>query len=682
MSEEKCPITADDLYQFITVEDPSISPDGQWIAYVRVTVDKMENGYKRTIWLSSTSGGEPRQLTRSGKDSQPRWSPDGNTLAFISSRDGKPQIYLLPIAAPGGEPRPLTSALNGVSGLTWSPEGTQIAYLSSMNATERHKEDRGEKDEPPKDKLDGKHRNERREEDEKKRLDPYPVARIPYRSGTSFLGDRYSQIYVLPTADGLATEDAKPRRLTDIDANHDVPQWSADSAFIYTSRQIDPAADEPFRHGALFRIHTADGQHEQITGADHSSLAPLISPDGKLLVYFRFPQVHNMYEFIDRLTVLPIDGGEPRDLNLELNQGVSEPSWTSDSSTLIFAGGTQGNSPIYKVTLSSGKIETILDGTLRALQLGVGKKGEIAYTASTPLSPAELYYLAADTTEPVQLTHFNRDFLNSLIIQPPNEFRFISPDDIEIQGWYVLPVGYQEGQKYPLVLHVHGGPHIMWGPSDTSMFHEWQFHAARGYIVFYCNPRGSDGYGQEFRWALHKAWGDVAYKDVMAGVDALLQKGFIDETRMGVIGGSYGGYLTTWIISHTNRFCTAVSQRGVYNLVSFYGTSDVPSLISGEFDVNPWEDHELLWKHSPLAYAHNIKTPLLIEHSENDYRVPIEQGEQMFAFIRRSGGTVEMLRYPREGHELSRSGEPEHRVIRLIHTINWFDKYCKEKDES
>lgn len=177
--------------------------------------------------------------------------------------------------------------------------------------------------------------------------------------------------------------------------------------------------------------------------------------------------------------------------------------------------------------------------------------------------------------------------------------------------------------------------------------------------------------------ALHAAWGDVAYKDVMAGVDTLLQKGFVDESRMAVTGGSYGGYMTAWIVGHTDRFVSAVSQRGVYNLISFYGTSDIPSLISGEFDVEPWEDHEFLWKHSPVAYAHNIKTPLLLIHSENDFRVPIEQAEQLFAFVRRSGGTVKMLRFPRDGHELSRSGEPLHRVSRLKHMVAWFDTYCK-----
>ncbi|MDX1992983.1 MAG: S9 family peptidase [bacterium] len=681
MDAEKRPIAVDDLYKIITVEDPRISPDGAWIAFVRVTVDKMDNGYKRNLWICPTSGGEPRQLTRSGKDSSPRWSPDGKTLAFISARDGKPQIYFLPVTAPGGEPRALTSASNGATSFNWSPDGTHIAYLSSMNVEERSKEDHDEKDQPPKDKLEGKHRGERRDEDEKKRLDPYPMSRIPYRAGTSFLGDRCAQVYVVPTAEGLKPEEAKPRRLTNIDANHETPYWSPDGEYLFTARQIDPTKDEPFRQSAVFRIRVSDGQTEQLTGDDHAAYSPVPSPDGKWVAYNRLPQSRGMYEQIDRLTVMPMNGGKSRDLNLELDRSTYDRTWAKDGKWLYFAIGSRGRTPLYRVDPVTGATEEILSREFIVEQFDVAADGSIAYTASTPESPAELYYLPAGSQQPTALTHFNQEWLSEVVVQPQQELLYTLPDGTELQGWYMLPVGYQEGEKYPLALNIHGGPHVMWGPAFPSMWHEWQFHAAQGYVVLYVNPRGSDGYGEAFRKALHAAWGDVAYVDIMAGVDALLAKGFVDENRLALTGGSYGGYMVAWIIGHTDRFVSAVSQRGVYSLVSFYGTSDVPSLISGEFDVDPWEDHDLLWKHSPLAYAHQIKTPLLIEHAENDFRVPIEQAEQMFAFVRRSGGTVAMWRYPREGHEMSRSGEPEHRIARLTHMVNWFHKYCKPQTE-
>ncbi len=677
MGKEKRPIEVDDLYKIGAVEDPRISPDGRWVAYVRVTLDKMENGYKRNIWLSAVDGGEPRQLTRSGKDSQPRWSPDGRKLAFVSARGDRPQVYLLPVAEPGGEARALTDARTGAVTPDWSPDGQQIAYLSPSTAEERAKEDAGEKPEPPADKLAGKHQKERLEEEERKRLDPLFVWRVPYREGTSYLDGRYAQVYVIPVAEGLSEEESKPRRLTNMDTNYQPPRWSRDGKLIYTGRQRDVSQDEPFRDNVLVSLRVDDGTEQILTDDSHTCYSPLPSPDGHHIAFARIPREGgSLTESVTRLAVMPVGGGDVRDLNLELDRSLGSVDWAPDSEALIFSAGDNGIAPVYRVGVAGGVVETLLSGPFLAGSVNVGPDGGLAYVVNRADDPCELYYLSAGDPEPRQMTRFNRDFLDEVIVQPVQEMRFQSPSGVEIQGWYILPVGYEEGQKYPLALNIHGGPHVMWSSHEPTMFHEWQFHAAKGYVAFFCNPRGGDGYGEAFLRALHKAWGDVAFEDIMAGVDTLLQKGFVDEKRMAVTGGSYGGYMTAWVVGHTDRFAAAVSQRGVYNLISFYGTSDVPTLISSEFDAHPWEDHELLWKHSPLAYAHQIKTPLLIIHSENDFRVPIEQGEQLFAFVRRSGGTVEMVRYPRDGHELSRSGEPEHRVSRLTRMVEWFDRYC------
>ncbi len=678
MTDEKRPIEIDDLYKIVYTEDPQISPDGLWVAFVRAQPDQMQNGYKRNIWLYPISGGDPVQITRSGKDSSPRWSPDGKTLAFVSARGDRPQVYLLPVSAPGGEPRALTSAANGAMAPAWSPDGSQIAYLAPMNADERAKEDSGEAEDLPRDQLEGKHRKERKDEDEKNRWDPYPMYRIPYRQGTSMRGDRFTQVYVVPVAEGLEGDEAKSNRLTGIDVDHSAGRWSMDGDWLYFARAIDPEADEPFRRSAIYRVPVAGGESERITEDGYACFAPLPSPDGKTLAFARTPnEGRSLTESITRLSVMPIDGGEVRDLNIELDRQYTSYEWTPDSSALICAVNDWGDGHLYRFNLDDSEVTRLFDGTFTASALDVGPNGEIAYIASTPTIPPELCFLAPGESELKMVTALNESFLNEVIVQETHEMRFTNPDGDEIQGWYILPVGYEEGKQYPLALNIHGGPHVMWGPSEHTMFHEWQVHAASGYVAFYCNPRGGDGYGEGFLRALHAAWGDVAYADIMAGVDTLLEKGFVDESSMAITGGSYGGYMTAWIIGHTDRFASAVSQRGVYNLNSFYGTSDVPMLISSEFDVEPWEDHALLWKHSPLAYAQNMKTPVLLIHAENDYRVPIEQAEQLFAFVRRSGGTVEMLRYPRDGHELSRSGEPKHRVSRLEHMVNWFNRYCK-----
>lgn len=674
MATQKRPITIDDLYRLTLIEDPRISPDGRWVAYVRVTVDRLENEYKRTIWLAPTSGGTPIQITRSGKDSSPRWSPDGSTLAFVSGRDKKPQVYLLRMTAPGGEARALTSMPNGAVEPAWSPDGARIAFLSGANAAEREREDRGEEDTPPADKLEAKQRSERKEHDDTKRWDPRPVWRIPYRAGTTYLDDRFTQVYIVPVAEDLPKEDTKPRRLTHVDANHDAPHWTADGQYIYTARTVDPLGDMPWRSSSLYRIRVADGISEQITDESHSDLSPLPAPAGGIVAYARMPQ-DRLTERITRLTVLTGPDRSPRDLNLELDRSIIDYRWFSDGHTLAFSAESWGACEVYAVDTENGSVRKIISGDINVTGFDIAADGSIAYAVSTAGNPSELFCQPA-SGQPVQLTTANQNFLDEVIVQQKVELRFKSPAGTDLQGWYMLPVDYEPGKTYPLALNIHGGPHVMWGAATQSMWHETQCHVARGYVVFYCNPRGAAGYGEAFQMALHRAWGEVAFEDIMAGVDTLLEKGFVDPSRMAVTGGSYGGYMTAWIVGHTNRFAAAVSQRGVYNLLSFYGTSDVPLLITNEFDAEPWEDPMLLWQHSPLAHAHNIRTPLLILHSENDFRVPISDGEQLFAYVRRSGGTVKMVRFPREGHELSRSGEPEHRASRLSHMIEWFDRHC------
>jgi dipeptidyl aminopeptidase/acylaminoacyl peptidase len=276
----------------------------------------------------------------------------------------------------------------------------------------------------------------------------------------------------------------------------------------------------------------------------------------------------------------------------------------------------------------------------------------------------------------VRLTQFNQPLLDQIAFQPLHHLSYKAPDGHGIDGWYLLPPDYEAGKFYPMIVYIHGGPHIMWGPSNPTEGFEWQNMAARGYVTFFCNPRGSGGYGEAFQMAVHGGgWGDLAYGDIMAGVDALIEKGLVDTSRMYVTGGSYGGYMTTWIVSHTDRFKAAVTQRGVYNLLSFFGTSDIPTFILNEFGVLPMDDPTFLWEQSPLAHAHKIKTPLLIMHSENDFRVPISEAEQLFGYLRRVGTATEFVRFPRDGHELTRAGEPEHRVEHLKRILDWFERY-------
>lgn len=687
-TQEKRSIIVEDLYKIVYIEEPRISPDGQWVVYVQVTVDKLENDYKRNIWLVPSAGGDPVQLTRGGQDSAPRWSPDGSTLAFVSRRSGedaKPQIYLLPVMAPGGEARALTDAPNGATAPDWSPDGEHIAYLAKLTAAERAEEDAREEEDPPADKFELEQRKAREKHEEEQRLDPLVVERIPYREGTSYKDGRFAQVYVIAVDEHLEGDEKQPRRLTDIDADHAPPKWNSDGKYLVTARSVKPEADESWRWASLFRIDVVSGEIEQLTDDIESmDTKPLPSPDGKWIAYLRQPGPKSYN--LPYLSVIPAAGGERADLTVEMDRSPVDLVWAKDSSAIVFSANVDGNNQIYAVAPEGGEIEQRVLGTFDIQGLDVSSDGNIAFAASTPLQPPELFWqpvTGAIDEGADRLTHANAALLDEVIVQPVCTHDFTAPDGQEIQGWYILPVDYEEGKKYPLALNIHGGPHAMWSASTRSMWHEWQLHAARGYVVFFCNPRGSDGYGAEFRAANVGAWGEADMPDLMAGLDALLEEGFVDEARMAVTGGSYGGFMTAWVIGHTDRFKAAVSQRGVYNAFSMYGTTDIPIFNANELgDIEPWDDPEKYWEYSPLAYAHKIKTPLLVIHSANDFRVPVSEGEQLFAFVRRSGGTVKMIRYPRDGHELSRSGEPAHRVSRLTEMVAWFDKFCMpEKTE-
>ena len=315
-SSGKRPMTIDDLYQIVYVEDPRISPDGQWIAYVQRSLDRLENGYKTNIWLAPTGGGKPVRVTRGGKDSQPRWSPDGTTLAFVSARNEKPQVYLLPVNAPGGEPRPLTEATNGATFPAWSPDGTQIAYLSRLNADERAKEDAGEAPDPPEDKLDATQRKERKDHDEKMRFDPRRTWRIPYRQGTSFVDDRHAQIYIIAIDETLEGDDKKPRRLTDLDADYGTPVWSPDGSTILTDRTLEIDGDEPWRKTSVFTLDAASGDETQLTDEDHADGGGIYSPDGSRIAYVR--RLSDSTDHLARFTVMAADGSRTATSTLSL----------------------------------------------------------------------------------------------------------------------------------------------------------------------------------------------------------------------------------------------------------------------------------------------------------------------------------------------------------------------------
>lgn len=684
MSDESL-ITPKDFNDIIVVQDPQVSPDGAWVAFVRLTVDRVENEYHRAIWMAPTDGGPPKPFTAGNKqDFAPRWSPDGKSLAFVSTRGGdKPQIYLIP--TDGGEARPLTNVPQGADAPAWSPDGQFVAFTSRANAGEREKEDAGVKEESLEDAFAAKQRRETEQHQEQQRFDPRVIRRQPYRIGTDFLGDRRTHLYVIAAAaadPGAGAEIKQPRRLTDGDVDYAPPIWSPDGASLLTSATRDPESNTAWIYEDVLRVPVppAGAPREEptaLTGPGFCNSNPRPAPDGRFIAYLRRPEERITAHTL-RLTIMPGDGGEPREVAPDFDRGVNDFRWSPDGLTLLFTASDEGDTNIYAVPVEGGTPTILVSGRREVLAFDLARgSDQLGFVACTPERPPDLYTAALDGSGERRLTDVNQAFLARKQVMPVEEVWYAAPDGVEIQGWLIKPPGFDPARTFPLAVEIHGGPHVMWGPSTMSMWHEWQCLAARGYVVFFCNPRGSSGYGHALRDAIHGRWGEADMPDLMAGVDYVVSQGYIDTTRMAVTGGSYGGFMTAWVVGHDQRFAAAVSQRGVYHLTSFFGTSDIPELIEREFDARPWENYEHLWKHSPLAYVDEIKTPLLLIHSECDFRVPIPDAEHLFLMLRWLNRDVEFVRYPRDGHELSRSGEPKHRVDRLNRILDWFDKHCK-----
>jgi len=680
LSVERQPFVIEDLYELGWVENPAISPDGRWVAWVRVSVDRAANRYQRAIWLSLADGSTTRRLTSGVRsDSSPRWSPDSQQIVFVSNRDGDhAQLYLITIT--GGEARCLSHTRHGVSSPSWSPDGKRIAFLSALSIAECEQEDAGNLPELPSDAFDRKQEQERRAHAEKQDRDPLIVRKLPYRSGTTYFDQRNDQIHLIDVPADDECDVGQARRLTDGALSFGPPAWSHDGQLLISTHGRDPDADTLFGFDDVVRVPILThgrGSIERLTSPGFSYSDPKPSPDGRWIAAICRDQGRPLARGAG-LAIIPVAGGATRFLTDKSDLNVDEYRWSPDSNALLFTAAWWGEQPVYRVAIDGSSMVVPAyqpAETHFVSEFDVGCNGSVASIAGSDGNPCELYIVQPDGTE-LRLTTISERIIATRMIVPFEELRYAAPDRQIVQGWVLYPPDFDQTKLYPLAIHIHGGPHLMWAPGYRGMWHELQANAARGYITFFCNPRGSDGYGEAWRDGVHGAW-SAAADDILAGIDLLIARGHVDTTRIAVAGGSYGGYMTAWLIAHQNRFACAIAARGVYDLISFHGTSDAHELIEFEFDGFPWEQHELQWQQSPLAHAHRIVTPLLLLHAELDWRVPISQAEQMFSNLRRRRVPVELVRYPREGHELTRSGEPDHRADHMRRSFEWFDRYCQ-----
>ena len=671
-------VTPEDLYEISTLSEPRFSPDGRWLAYVNTQIDRESDSYRSAIWLAPAAGGRPRRFTSGEKrDSAPRWSPDGRWLAFVSDRGGekaKAQIYV--IATDGGEALRLTKMDNGAGEPAWSPDGKRLAFTSRLDPDEMAAES---EQEPPRDPEQARRQAEEKEKKEKEKGDPRLIRRFAYRAETSYFDGRTSHLYVLDFDPETAQAADRPRRLTEDERDYRDPHWLPDGSALVAVAHRHPDQDDLFYHPDIVRLPLDGSAPEILTTAETDDTAPRPSPDGQWIAYSSLPAAELTSANVE-IKLLPARGrGEPRVLTTALDAHADEPRWTADSRGICFLTPRGGRVELCRVSVDGGPIETLLSGEreIMAFDLAPGG-GRAGMVVSTDRAPWDLYVAGLEDAEEKRLTEVNAAWLAGKTLGEVEDLWYESHDGTRIHGWLIKPPDYQPGTRLPLALSIHGGPHVMWSRHSATMWHEWQTLAARGYVVLATNPRGSDGYGRDFRAALIGRWGEADLPDLLAGVEEVIALGYADPERLVITGGSYGGFMTAWVISHDQRFKAAVAQRGVYDLISFYSTSDIPLLTEWEFAANPWQHSELLWRFSPLAHVENIHTPLLLLHSENDFRAPIPSAEGIFVALRRLNRSVQMVRYPRDGHELSRSGEPKHRIDRLQRIAGWFDRHVKE----
>jgi dipeptidyl aminopeptidase/acylaminoacyl peptidase len=661
----KHPITIDDLFNIKLVSDPQISPDGKTIVFVLTTPDLAGDKYSAHLWLVPSDGSAPpRQFTFGEcKDRAPRWSPDGKTIAFVSDRDKdkKDQIYLISIT--GGEARRLTEDANKPSAPVWSPDGTMIAYTSKVVTKESKKAN-----------------NVRDESDVKS------YTRLNYKSNDEGLWDySWRQICVVSIANG------KSQQLTRGAYNHGAPAWSPDSKTIVFAANRSPKADEQLWND-LWTVPAKGGALVRLTRRKGPASAPTFSPDGK---WIAFVGHENEYSHVTEagIYVMPARGGTAIKITAGFDRtygsalatdlrspegGAAAPQWSKDGKTIYFVATDHGASNVYAVPARGGAVRPITRGEHHIVGYSYAREANrFALALSDPLNPNDVF-TATPNGALKRLTRINADLLAKVQLAKPERF-VVSNEGSEIDGWLMKPMNWKPGKKYPAILQIHGGPHSAYG---ATFFHEFQVLCAQGYAVIFCNPRGSAGYGQEFAACIAKDWGGRDYRDVMAVMDYALKKfAWIDSKRTGVAGGSYGGYMTSWIVTHTDRFQAAVSMRALNNWYSFYGTSDIGHFFASEWYVGgePWNNAEEYLAHSPIAHVANCKTPTLILHSEKDFRCPIEQAEQFYIALKKLGVPTELVRFPDETHELSRSGKPKHRKERLERIVQWFGKYLKNK---
>jgi dipeptidyl aminopeptidase/acylaminoacyl peptidase len=629
---DKAPFGIDALYQLKSMSDPQWSPDGKQVLFT-VSTHELSKGKSNTdIYVINADGENLRQLTRAdASDAHPRWSPDGKSFLFVSSREGSAQVWVMPID--GGEPHAVTKISTGASDPAWSPDGTRIAFVSRVYP--EHGAD------------DAANAAEQKSRDDST-ITAHIADHLLYRHWTFYADGTRNHILVTTVETGEVI-DVTPGDFESPAFELGGPgfAWSPDGREIcFVSNREEPDARAWSTNKDLWVVPAEGGETINIT---HRNPAydghPVYSPDGRYIAHLR-QEVPGFEADRFRLALYDRDRGETKILTEGFDTWVLDFAWSPDSKKLTFSAPVQGRFPLFEVDPESAKIERVA-GIPGVESFSVAPSGKLAFTYSAVGDPVELYIASRKPGDAKRVTSFNREVAAKYDARPVEEMWIPGANGKKVHTFIVKPHGFKEGKKYPLILNVHGGPQYQWADRFRG---DWQVYPAAGYVVAFPNPHGSIGYGQEYTNGISKDWGGKVHEDVTAVTEALAGLPFVDSDRMGAMGWSYGGYYMNWLMGHTDRFKAIASMMGIYDLRSFYLSTE--ELWFPEWDLGgpSWENPEAYREFSPSTYAKNFKTPTLIITGEKDYRIPYTESLALFTALRRQNVPARLIVFPNDGH--------------------------------
>ena len=624
------------------VANPQLSPDGSQIIYTRSWVDRINDRRDSEVYIMNSDGSRKRRLT---EGSSPKWSPSGDRILFTRGSDDEgTQIFVRWMDAEGAETQ-VTHLENGPGNVEWSPDGTRIAFSMSVDS-----------DHPWPISVPG------RPDGAKWTEAPKVVDRLYYRRDRrGYIDEGYTHLFVVPADGGTA------RQLTDGDWNHNGVTWTPDGAeILFTSLRVEDAEHE-WRQSDIYSVNVASGAITQLTDRSGPDGSPVPSPDGRLIAYTGNDLTTDTY-ITRKIYVMNRDGSNSRMISQGFDRQASGMTWAEDGSGLYLNVSSEGTRNVYFASVDGG-VTPVTEGN-HMLSISSIEAGLAVGTRSDPHSPGDLVsFRLSDPGNVTRLTDVNDDVLTGVTLGEVEEVWYKSVEDYDIQGWIIKPPDFDPSKKYPLILAIHGGPHGMY---NVGFNFGWQNHAANGYVVLYTNPRGSSGYGSAFGNAIKNAYPGKDFDDLMAGVDLVVGRGYIDEQNMFVYGCSGGGVLTSWVVGHTNRFAAASANCPVTNWLSFVGTTDGASWYRN-FEHFPWDDPSEHLRRSPLMYVGNVTTPTMLMTGEGDLRTPMPQTEEYYQALRVLKVPTAMIRFKNEWH--GTSSRPSNFLRTHIYLREWFEKH-------